>query len=411
LPPERSGAGPALHIALFSPAWPIGRQPNGIVTYVDALATEMRAQGHRVSIVSPDVGVEIDDPDVERVRLRTAERIAFAVRVKALRRPPTTFDFGRAVTRAFHRLHSRSPIDVIEMEESFGFAAQVARAVDVPLVVKLHGPAFLTMTEQELQTPFGRRKVRTEHDSLARLPAITAPSRCTLSDTLSHYRLRPPIAEHIVNPVDLSTGSPLWSSAGCSPETLLFVGRFDAIKGGDLVIAAFRRLLAERPALRLVFVGPDHGLEDPNGGKIHLREFIATFDHAMLQQRVVVRGVLAPPEIRSLRADAAVTIVASRRESQGYAALEAMLQGCPVVCTDTSGLGEIVEHGVTGLKARPDDAEDLAAQIDRLLADPSLGAALGRAARAYVIDQHSPATVVRKTVAVYRRAIELRGRP
>ena len=29
-----------------------------------------------------------------------------------------------------------------------------------------------------------------------------------------------------------------------------------------------------------------------------------------------------------------------------------MLQACPVVCADTSGLGEIVEHGVTGLKAR-----------------------------------------------------------
>ena len=45
-----------MHIALFSPAWPIGRAPNGIVTYVDALRTGLHAQGHRVSIVSPDVG-------------------------------------------------------------------------------------------------------------------------------------------------------------------------------------------------------------------------------------------------------------------------------------------------------------------------------------------------------------------
>jgi glycosyltransferase involved in cell wall biosynthesis len=358
-----------MHIALFSPAWPVGRHPNGIVTYANALTTELRAQGHRVSIVSPEVGPAVRDPDV----------------------------------------HSRSPIDVIEMEESFGFAGRVARGIDVPLVVKLHGPAFLTMTAQELHTPFGRHKVLIEHRSLASLPALMAPSRCTLAETLSHYGLHPPIAAHVVNPVALGAQAPVWERSACQPDTLLFVGRFDAVKGGDLVISAFRKLRVARPRLRLTFVGPDNGLHAADGTTIHLRQYIASFADAGLEESISIRGVLSPEEIAALRVEAAVTVIASRRESQGYAALEAMLQGCPIVATDTSGLGEIVEHGVTGLKARPDDAADLAAQIARLLDEPGLGEVLGQAARDYVIEHHSPAAVVQQTLDVYRRAIDLHG--
>lgn len=398
-----------MHIALFSPAWPIGRHPNGIVTYVNALTTELRAQGHRVSIVSPEVDPEASDPDVHAVRLGLAARIASALRVEALVGMPTIFRYGKAIASAFSRIHSRAPIDVIEMEESFGFAGRVARGIDVPVVVKLHGPAFLTMTEQELHTPFGRHKVRIEHRSLASLPAIMAPSRCTLSETLSHYDLHPPIAAHVVNPVLLGPQAPVWDRSRCEPDTLLFVGRFDAVKGGDLVIAAFRSLRVARPHLRLTFVGPDNGLQSADGTTIYLRQFIASFADPGLEESISIRGVLSPAEIGLLRGDAAVTLVASRRESQGYAALEAMLQGCPVVCTDTSGLGEIVEHGVTGLKARPNDAENLAAQIARLLDEPGLGGSLGQAARTYVIEHHSPATVVEQTLDVYRRAIELHG--
>jgi glycosyltransferase involved in cell wall biosynthesis len=96
-------------------------------------------------------------------------------------------------------------------------------------------------------------------------------------------------------------------------------------------------------------------------------------------------------------------------ESQGYTALEAMLQGCPVVCTNHSGLAEIVEHGVTGLKAAPDSAEDLACQLLRLVDDPGLGARLGSAARRHVLEEHSPEHVARLTDEFYGRALALRA--
>ena len=42
---------------------------------------------------------------------------------------------------------------------------------------------------------------------------------------------------------------------------LLFVGRFDNQKGGDILLAAFSKVFETAPNLTLNFVGPDFGVE------------------------------------------------------------------------------------------------------------------------------------------------------
>jgi glycosyltransferase involved in cell wall biosynthesis len=253
--------------------------------------------------------------------------------------------------------------------------------------------------------------VRREGEALARLPVIVSPSRYTLAATIERYAIRPAVAEHVVNPLAPAADLPLWDPERCDRDTVLFVGRFDGVKGGDLAVRAFQRLRARRPGLRLVFAGPDPGLLRDDGRPIHLGEFVASLGDPSLAAVIEATGPLDPGRVAALRPRAAVTVVASRRESQGYTALEAMLQACPVVCTDTSGLSEIVEHGVTGLKARPDDADDLALQMERILDDPKLGRSLGRAGREYVLHHHAPALVAARMLDVYRRAIAAKRAP
>ena len=55
--------------------------------------------------------------------------------------------------------------------------------------------------------------------------------------------------------------------------------------------------------------------------------------------------------------------------------------GVPVVASNVSGIPEIVCHGRNGLLIEPDDPAALADAVTRLIGDPALGAALGRAAR------------------------------
>ena len=58
------------------------------------------------------------------------------------------------------------------------------------------------------------------------------------------------------------------------PKRILFVGRFDRHKGGDLIIDAFGKILAQIPDARLWFVGPDMGYIDANGRTWHIEEYL-----------------------------------------------------------------------------------------------------------------------------------------
>ena len=62
----------------------------------------------------------------------------------------------------------------------------------------------------------------------------------------------------------------------------------------------------------------------------------------------------------------------------------AVLVGVPVISTNVGGTPEIIRHGQTGLLVEPDDADALAAAIERLDHDSALARQLGQAGRAYV---------------------------
>jgi glycosyltransferase involved in cell wall biosynthesis len=66
-------------------------------------------------------------------------------------------------------------------------------------------------------------------------------------------------------------------------------------------------------------------------------------------------------------------------EPFGIVGLEAMARALPVVAYRSGGIPEWLEDRVTGLLVEPGDVDALAAAIDRLLGDPALARAMGRA--------------------------------
>ena len=393
-----------MHIVLYTPAWPPATHHNGIITYVYWLREGLRAMGHRVTVLTGLL--DRAEPGVVLIAPRPRRSLIDRVAGRLLGRRPTVFDGGRDdLGPALARLDAIDPIDVVEMEESFGWAADVGERTGLPVVAKLHGPAFLHLVEEELATPLGQERVRREGEALARLPVLISPSRCHLRNTIARYRLEPVIAEHVVNPLGLADDTPLWTLAGCDRHTVLFVGRFDKVKGGDLAVLAFQQLLRSRPQARLVFVGPDYGMIQPDGSLVAFRAFVAHLADPALDAAIDYRGRLPPGEIATLRTRALCTLVVSRVENQAYTVLEAMLQGCPLVCTDNSGTSEMIEHDATGLLAASESPADIAAQIERLLDAPELAARLGAAARRHAIQVHAPEAVAAQNVSVYERAI------
>ena len=394
-----------MHIAMWSPGWPLKSAQNGIVTFVDCMARELTSLGHRVSVFAPSSPHSKPMPGVQWVGRAPGDWRDRVLRRLRTRQDPMVAG-GQGIAAALLAVHRRDPIDVIEMEESFGWAGDVERVTGLPMLVKLHGPAFLSLTEEELQSPGAAAKIDREGRALGLANAIAAPSRSTLSDTLARYGLTPKIGEHVVNPVTVDTLTPLWDAGKCDPDTILFVGRFDRRKGADLLLDAFERLARERPRLKLVFAGPDRGMAMPSGAPLDFAAYCAQTLSAETSKRIDYRGSLSNSDVALLRVGAALTVVASRWESQGYTALEAMLQGCPLVSSDAGGLVENGVHGQTGLFFRSGDAGDLGEKIATLLDDRATAATLGAAGRRYVLEHHAARKVAEQSLDLYRRVIE-----
>jgi len=84
---------------------------------------------------------------------------------------------------------------------------------------------------------------------------------------------------------------------------------------------------------------------------------------------VEVLGSIPRDDLRRVMARSAVTVCAIRWEEPfGMVAAEAQMAGCPVAAYRRGALPEVVEEGVSGFLAAPDDVEDLARAIVKCLA-------------------------------------------
>lgn len=395
-----------MHIAFWSPAWPLERFQNGIITYVHWMKDALESEGHRVSIFTQVLPEDYRTADrVYAVTPRLLDRIRERMRNFSSPDESRAFRFSKLIAAHVLRVHRSDPIDILEMEESFGWFADVERQIDLPVPVKLHGPAFLSLVEEEVDTPFGREKIEREGQALRRASTIISPSVHTLAQTKAFYGLNPSRSEHIVNPVKMPLDTPTWSLGSCNPNMILCVGRFDLRKGADVLLKGFKIALRERPDLKLVLVGPDRGVPVPDGRRLQFKEYFHELFPPEHWDSVDFRGSLSSREVTMLRARAMMTVVASRWENQGYAVLEAMLQGCPVVCTDAGGCPENVTDGVTGLLAKSGHPEAFAEKILQMLTNPANAAVMGEAARRYVLFEHSAAKVAEKSVSLYQTLI------
>ncbi|MEA2686691.1 MAG: hypothetical protein QOE93_1886, partial [Actinomycetota bacterium] len=141
------------------------------------------------------------------------------------------------------------------------------------------------------------------------------------------------------------------SPAG-GPVRFLFTGGSNAMKGGQILLAAARRI-GSLPGWRLAMYGWEGPV--PDGLPVDVRP---PFD---------------PAAIDAVYADADVVVVPSlMRETYSLVTREALTRGIPVVCTDTLGPEEVVDDGRNGLVVPAGDAAALAAALRSLVVDPSL---------------------------------------
>jgi glycosyltransferase involved in cell wall biosynthesis len=402
-------------VGLFLPGWPPEGASNGIISYTRNLRRSLRERGVEVHLIAAEwlaAGPAADMEGVHRLPVVGAPTSLAGRGLRWARRRVPAWDealwvrrVGRDLARIVDRLRREHGLQILQMEESFGWAAEVAPRCDVPVVVRLHGPWFLNGSFGPSSSPKDVRRVRREGRAVAAAAAISSPSRDVLERVREHYDLPLPDALTIPIPMDAPPESRRWRLEACDRDRILFVGRFDLHKGGDLIIEAFRRVIERRPQARLTFAGPDRGVETA-GGVQKLRPFVEErLPGALDDGRIEWLGRVTPAELDDQRRRALATIVPSRYETFGNTLREAMILGCPVASSDAGGLRDILDDGANALAVPPGDAEALARAILRLLDDPEAAAALGARAAADCASRYDPDRIVAETLDFYGEVV------
>ena len=250
-----------------------------------------------------------------------------------------------------------------------------------------------------------RYRVQREGEAILGAAGITAPSRSAIDLTERFYGELRSIKQVIPNPIYELPESRRWRFDECDRNLILFVGRFDRIKGADLVLRAFASIVQQRPTAKLIFVGPDVGLTDEHGNGMNFEQFASREIPDNAHKRIEFRGTLARSEIETLRAKAYVTLIASRYETFGNVVIEAMAFGCPIVTTGVGGISEIIADGRNGLIA-PTEADGIADAVLQMMDCPELASKLGAQAAQDCAERFDPTKIGLQTVSFYSSVID-----
>ncbi|MCB9936408.1 MAG: N-acetyl-alpha-D-glucosaminyl L-malate synthase BshA [Planctomycetes bacterium] len=166
---------------------------------------------------------------------------------------------------------------------------------------------------------------------------------------------------------------------GCCPDKraqlaapdekiVVHVSNFREVKRPLDVVSAFAIAAREQKA-RLVMIGDGPEL----GACKELARELGIFERCTFPGTYDAIWELLP--------QADVFFLPSDYESFGLSALEAMACGVPVVASNTGGLPEVVEDGISGFLHTPGNVEAMAASIRKLLSDDKLAQRMGEAAR------------------------------
>lgn len=176
---------------------------------------------------------------------------------------------------------------------------------------------------------------------------------------------------------------------------VLFVGGLIPVKGPDLLIEAFHKVVQKSPGAVLYVVGTGY-MEN---------ELKETIRNRGLDANVQFAGFVHHLDLVNYYRRTKLTVVPSRSEGFPLVAIEAALCGKPVVAFNVGGLSELVQDGSTGILVPPTDWSALANAMLQLLETPALATSMGEQAQLRGMEAFDPAKMAQSYLTVYDKVL------
>ena len=174
--------------------------------------------------------------------------------------------------------------------------------------------------------------------------------------------------------LDTSEFATLPDTVKTDPFIILFLGRIHRVKGIDILIEAFQKLVRSND-IRLVIAGQDDG---------YLETLTELVKEIRLQDKISFTGFIGGQDKLSALVNADVLVQPSRNEAGARPSLEAIMCHTPVVVSRDTGAGREIASFDGGLLFKSGDAEELASRIREIIDNPEAARARTEKAREYI---------------------------
>jgi glycosyltransferase involved in cell wall biosynthesis len=173
-------------------------------------------------------------------------------------------------------------------------------------------------------------------------------------------------------------------------KQILCVARFTPQKKLDVFLRACSLLKHKGIDFRANIVG-----EGP------LKEvLLQQITHLDLENRVKLVDTVSQGKLNLLYAESYMCVLPSLKEGFGLVLVEAQLCKRPVIGARSGGITDIIRHDRSGLLVTPNDEQDLASAMERVLGDFQLAARLAEGGYQSAQKNYSPQAVLKKYLEV-----------
>jgi glycosyltransferase involved in cell wall biosynthesis len=377
---------------------------SGVSSAVINQANELATRGHEVSIFHPRAKKEDRNEGIPGLDSRVKTfGLPFSVPIPNI--PKLRFSIPLFLF-THRRLKIASP-DVIHVHTEFGCGIEgmfLGRWKKVPIVGTFH--TFFAEPEylKQFHLPnfsFTRKAMWKYSVTFYNYCSyVVSPSK-SVRDNLVQRGLKTKVTllSNGIDPIQFRPKEEIEAfrqSLGIDDFAFIYVGRISPEKSLGVLLGAFYRVTRVNPDVKLVIVGAG-----PSDSEID--EKVAEFgiEKEVVRTGRIERDILMK-ENYLLLGDVFVT--ASKTENQPVSLLEAMAFGLPMIGPRAKGIPELVEDGNDGLIFEPDDEQDMADSMIKLMKDKRLRSEMSQAATDNASD-HSMEKTGSKLEQLYRDAI------
>lgn len=253
---------------------------------------------------------------------------------------------------------------VVHMHNHFGDSSGsltmiASQMSGIPFSITLHGPTIF------FETHWWRLDAKVARAAFIACISHFCRSQAMLFSDQAHW--------HKLRIVHCGVTPARYGAAPRKPFSghVCFVGRLDAVKGVPLLLEAFAANRPRHPGARLTIAG-----DGPARAALE-----AQAQSLGLTGAVRFTGYLDETAVAALLEASDMLVLPSFAEGLPVVLMEALASQIPVIATQVAGVSELVQDGISGFIVPPGDVETLALRLDRLLSDPELCAAMGKAGR------------------------------